>query len=181
MEIDPFQFCQTFPQQLDGRNPNSCYFRIHFRSVHLEFAVEHMNGLNEKAPAKFIEFCGLDNMTDLQGRPVIKRERLLKLSASEMHFALLCQRPPFEITEIIERAPHLVDIPDRKGHTPLHLAASSGHEEITKILLEAGASVNARTNVQNTPLHMCFNKPQIVKLLLEAGAVVEVSCPNISK
>ena len=32
------------------------------------------------------------------------------------------------------------------GDTPLHIAASHGHLEVVKILLEAGANVNAKNN-----------------------------------
>ena len=55
---------------------------------------------------------------------------------------------------------------------PLHWAALSGHAEIAKALLDAGADIDARIDDQSTPLiHAAFmGRPEVTKLLLDRGA-----------
>jgi len=60
------------------------------------------------------------------------------------------------------------------GWTPLHLAAARGHAEKTRRLIDAGANVNQRTEIDanETPLmEAAFaGKPATVQLLLDHGA-----------
>jgi len=58
--------------------------------------------------------------------------------------------------------------------TPLHLAATNGHEAACGALIQRGCNVNARDVSRNTPLHVSVaNKRQLVfRLLLAAGASV---------
>ncbi|KAL4239280.1 Ankyrin repeat domain-containing protein 54 [Mactra antiquata] len=60
---------------------------------------------------------------------------------------------------------------DLKGRTPLHIAASQGHEQIVKVLLDHGANPNKKDFIGNTPLHLAASTCQIavVTLLLVAG------------
>ena len=110
---------------------------------------------------------------DLQGRPVLRRERLGLLAANDLHFALVCQRPVSDIAEIIARNPSLVDSKDGRGHTPLHLAVMNQSADVVKLLLDNGAPVNAATDVQNTPLHLAYDKPEMATLLVEYGCIIE--------
>jgi ankyrin repeat protein len=58
------------------------------------------------------------------------------------------------------------------GWTPLHYAATGGHDEIAKLLLEQGAQRDARSPNNTTPMMMAAWGGHIytVKLLLDAGA-----------
>lgn len=63
------------------------------------------------------------------------------------------------------------------GNTALHLAASSCKHDVVRLLLDAGAWVNARGREHFTPLHYACrdgvaheDAPQVVQLLLERGA-----------
>ncbi|XP_078482468.1 transient receptor potential cation channel subfamily A member 1 homolog [Ciona intestinalis] len=60
--------------------------------------------------------------------------------------------------------------------TPLHIAASQGHMEITKLLIESGARVNARNDSLATPLLLAaqHNNFAIVELLLQYNAELEI-------
>ncbi len=61
---------------------------------------------------------------------------------------------------------------NKPGWTPLHYAATSGHLEIMRMLLDAHAYIDAASPNNTTPLMMAahYGTPVAVKLLLEAGA-----------
>lgn len=61
---------------------------------------------------------------------------------------------------------------NKTGWTPLHYAASSGHIEVIKLLLENHAYIDAESPNGSTPLMMAsmYGNPQSVKLLLDEGA-----------
>ncbi|MEX2214389.1 MAG: ankyrin repeat domain-containing protein [Phycisphaeraceae bacterium] len=62
----------------------------------------------------------------------------------------------------------------RRARTPLHVAAAHGRAEITRFLLERGAAINARTNVDGgaTPLYLAtaISHDEVVDILLEKDA-----------
>src|SRR3569833_2181231 len=66
--------------------------------------------------------------------------------------------------------------PDTKlksnGRTSLHMAAGKGHEEIIRLLLDAGAAINERDESGETPLLLSaqIGHVGIVELLLDRGA-----------
>ncbi|MDE5721590.1 MAG: ankyrin repeat domain-containing protein [Clostridia bacterium] len=65
---------------------------------------------------------------------------------------------------------------DNGGTSAMHLAASNGHTEMLKAMIEAGADINvtqdAPSEAGDTPLHSACHKynPDAVKLLMENGA-----------
>lgn len=62
------------------------------------------------------------------------------------------------------------------GDTPLHWSCHNGHEEIVRMLLEAGADIEAEeiNCYGGRPLHWASeHEPHIVKLLLDRGAEVD--------
>lgn len=61
---------------------------------------------------------------------------------------------------------------DLSGSTPLMVATTFGKVEVARILIEAGADLEARNNSGGTALHVgCFCcQPEAVELLLNAGA-----------
>lgn len=61
---------------------------------------------------------------------------------------------------------------NKTGWTPLHYAATGGHEDIIALLLEHHAYVDAESPNGSTPLMMAarYGSPQAVQALLAAGA-----------
>jgi len=62
-------------------------------------------------------------------------------------------------------------------HTPLHIAARFGREDLAAILLSAGADPNARDKRGERPLHLAaeHGHPDVVRLLLRRGANLEAA------
>jgi ankyrin repeat protein len=58
---------------------------------------------------------------------------------------------------------------DQFEATALHWAAAHGHPGCARLLLDAGASIDARNDERQTPLMWCHH-PELVRLLLSRGA-----------
>ncbi len=58
----------------------------------------------------------------------------------------------------------------------LHWAAANGLLDTASLLIEEGAEVNETDHFGNTPLHLAFRYPEMVRLLLDSGA--EVNAKN---
>jgi ankyrin repeat protein len=103
--------------------------------------------------------------------------------------ALLQRRPSLDVFEAsaagdivavrerIEAEPASVQAYAADGFTPLHLAAFFGHEEVARVLLDAGARIDAVTHneMENMPLHAAAagRHLDVCALLLERGAPVD--------
>ena len=75
------------------------------------------------------------------------------------------------------------DIPTRQGvdaAMPLHIAAEGGHVESARLLLDAGARVDALTSTGWQPIHGAaeLGRLEVVRLLLDRGAAVDAPLPN---
>jgi len=64
---------------------------------------------------------------------------------------------------------------DLDGWTVLYTAAQEGHDDIARMLIEAGADVNKAENDNWSPLHIAVRKghESVVRTLIEAGAAVK--------
>ncbi len=65
---------------------------------------------------------------------------------------------------------------NKPGWAPLHYAATHGHLEIMRLLLEEHAFIDAESPNGTTPLMMAasYGTPEAVKLLIEAGADIHM-------
>jgi hypothetical protein len=71
----------------------------------------------------------------------------------------------------LQERPEDINHADYAGNTPLQIAALNGHEEIVKLLLDAGCNVDCVNNEKETPLMDAVENDhlEVVKLLLAAG------------
>jgi len=72
----------------------------------------------------------------------------------------------------LKRNPGLARVADNRAMTALHWSADRGHTEIAKLLLSAGADVNAKDSNSETPLHLAIlaGETELAALLIERGA-----------
>ncbi|KAK7216377.1 hypothetical protein V2G26_004380 [Clonostachys chloroleuca] len=89
----------------------------------------------------------------------------------------LHQAAGFGDQAIVELLLHDQDVnaKDRYQHTPLHLAAETGHEAVVRLLCEKGACTDAQDDQGWIPLHTAasYGHEAIARLLLEKGANIE--------
>jgi ankyrin repeat protein/mono/diheme cytochrome c family protein len=75
-----------------------------------------------------------------------------------------------EVKRLIAANPGLINAADQAGSTPLHHAAAFASLNTMKVLLDAGANVNAKNRRASTPLHWAIRDEAKVRLLLDHGA-----------
>mmetsp|Transcript_20519 Transcript_20519/g.78625 ORF Transcript_20519/g.78625 Transcript_20519/m.78625 type:complete len:244 (-) Transcript_20519:81-812(-) len=112
---------------------------------------------------------------DAAKSPTKKGDTLLHVAA-ELGYAK-CARA------LVEKAHIPVDIALSDKTQPVHVAAAGAHEACLAYLLEAGASLDARNNNGETPMHICAKVKDVgrrelymncIKRMLEAGADINV-------
>ena len=79
------------------------------------------------------------------------------------------------VKQLLKIDPSLSGARDKDGCTPLHCASWKGHAEVAKVLLDAGADINAKSqndHYGDTALHAAAhgNQKDVVKVLIERGA-----------
>lgn len=84
-----------------------------------------------------------------------------------------------QILHLLESEPELVNARDERGTTPLILATYLGDLETTKILVEAGADLDAVSGSGTALMGTCFKGHALIaKYLVEAGANVNARGPG---
>ena len=83
------------------------------------------------------------------------------------------------LRELLAAQPDLTSAFSSDGFTPLHLAAFFGQAETARLLIQAGAAVNAvsRNEMKVMPLHSAAaaRRDEVARMLVEAGADVNAT------
>ncbi|HJP90594.1 MAG TPA: ankyrin repeat domain-containing protein [Pyrinomonadaceae bacterium] len=76
------------------------------------------------------------------------------------------------VAELLHRHPELIRVADEYDKTGLHWAAEKDHVEIARLLLDAGADIEAKTSWGDTPLKWAatLGNSKVADLLLSRGA-----------
>ncbi|XP_022241901.1 transient receptor potential cation channel subfamily A member 1 homolog isoform X2 [Limulus polyphemus] len=79
------------------------------------------------------------------------------------------------VRAIVAEDKTLVNDEDESSNTPLHISAIAGHDKVIKLLLSAGANVEARNCYMWTPLDCAASSGWVktTKILLKAGCPVD--------
>jgi len=131
----------------------------------LSVTVTNQRGFN------YLQFAVLKGNTQAVDKLLAKAGDILNVPKSDgfttLHIAAINDHR--EIAKILLMQPGcLVDALTKDNQTALHLAASEGYSAMTEILLDHGASVNARDNDGDTPLHITLAKESVLKTNLVA-------------
>jgi ankyrin repeat protein len=78
------------------------------------------------------------------------------------------------LVELLIKQGAEVNLQDKYGHTPLHVAASINSPAVADLLIQSGAEVNAQNEDGDAPLHYAAknNSPTVAELLIKSGAEV---------
>ncbi|XP_066258804.1 ankyrin repeat domain-containing protein 49-like [Euwallacea similis] len=81
------------------------------------------------------------------------------------------------LKDLLDKDPTLVHTVDKDKYTPLHRACYGNHLDVVKFLIEKGADLTAKTEMQWEPLHSCcqWNHVQCAAYLIVSGANVNAT------
>ncbi len=96
--------------------------------------------------------------------------------ASETIFDAVREGDADTVRELLQADFQLARATDDDDRTPLHHSASRGHVEVSQVLLDAGAEIDATEEDGETPLHYAAWRSQLEtgELLIESDADLEV-------
>jgi len=99
--------------------------------------------------------------------------KILACKPEKQAISAVIMRNAWVLEEVYMRGAE-VDIPDKNGFCPIHIAASLNCYEIIMILIHIGVDYNCTAGVGVTPLYLAkaANSLQVVKLLEEKGALM---------
>jgi ankyrin repeat protein len=92
-----------------------------------------------------------------------------------MHMAAFYNRHKI-IKKMLPHKKIPIDVPDKEGYLPLHIAASRGFMECVSLLVKRGSHVNAQSSRGETPLLLAAlsNHVSIVRFLLDSKADISI-------
>ncbi len=80
------------------------------------------------------------------------------------------------VSELLKKSPELVNVKDKRGNIPLHLAAKTVNIKVLEMLIRRGSKLNISNNSGYTPLHYAayYNRGENVEKLLKHGVGINL-------
>ncbi|KAK8089348.1 hypothetical protein PG997_004309 [Apiospora hydei] len=176
---------------------NSPHSRLHRRSTSTQLPAQSSNGvLKKRRPAPLMSTDYQSDDSSASGSPHPRSSRLKSIatpltgdstaSPAKMHgvhkkhldahgqtlFAKACAKGEYDVAKMrLQERPEDLNFSDHAGNTPLQVACLNGHEDVVKLLIEAGCNLDCRNDDKDTPLLDAVENGHlaVVKLLLAAG------------
>lgn len=176
---------------------NSPHARLHRRSASTQLPGHGPNGLAKKRrPAPLMSTDYQSDDSSASGSPHPRSSRLKSVATPAMGdstfspakmpgvhkkhldahgqtlFAKACAKGEYEVAKMrLQERPEDLNFSDHAGNTPLQVACLNGHEDIVKLLIEAGCNLDCRNDDKDTPLLDAVENGhlEVVKTLLAAG------------
>jgi len=113
-----------------------------------------------------------------RGADVNRRNAELK-KYTALHVAIASKKPNVEVVKMLAERGDL-DVKNKNGATPLHLAAMWGHAEVAKVLIAKGASMKIANNKGRQPLEVAarYGHDELAKYIANK---LGVAVPNVAK
>jgi ankyrin repeat protein len=128
-------------------------------------------GSGEKAQLKVTDF-GCARSHDMSRKDMHVPAQEFAIGCSFLHMVALGNQ--FELEKLLQENnnPALVNFRDYDFRTPLHLAASEGHVDICRFLIERGARINRTDRWGGSPLDDAHRHrhPEVIQYLHQQGA-----------
>lgn len=141
---------------------------------------------NETIYAKIVNMTKNNKLRDIDTKRFIEEHSdLIKPDENKwtlLHFA--ARDGLYDVCKLLLENGADVNVSNKKGMTPLHLAAWNGCPlEIIELLIAHNADVNAETDIGQTPLHWLAYRGnvKVCRFLLEHKADVNAKCPFFDK
>ena len=106
---------------------------------------------NTSAIIKLLSIMGAEK--DQSKAPKSKKEKQRKYNKLLLKVTKNGNRKKVE--RLLQAGAH-IDVVDKDGNTPLHLAAAYGHKKIADLLVNRGANIEAINKSGRTPMHMAL-------------------------
>ena len=134
--------------------------------------------IGARTPLYYAALCGFSNLV----------EQLIVKHPQHVGAICGCYMTPavaalsgrhFELAEVLHRNGSSVDPRGRAENSTLHCAASYGDLEMAQVLLDYGVDINAKNDIDATPLHFVSGgDPKAVRFLLDHGADPNIQMQN---
>src|SRR5450432_706809 len=95
----------------------------------------------------------------------------MTIKTGNLQRSISCSISYVDVFWFLQEKPEDIDVADAAGNTPLQVASLNGHEDVVKLLLEAGCNIHCVNDKKDSPLLDAVENGhfEVVKLLLAAG------------